>query len=54
MHIHHDCAEAFYVLDGEYVIFLGDREHSSPRDRSSMSPLEHPTDSGLARCLAGS
>src|SRR5687767_14781516 len=26
MHIHHDAAEAFYVLDGEYVIFLEDRE----------------------------
>jgi hypothetical protein len=30
MHIHHDCAEAFYVLDGEYIIFLGDREHTCP------------------------
>jgi mannose-6-phosphate isomerase-like protein (cupin superfamily) len=26
MHIHHDAAEAFYVLAGEYVIFLEDRE----------------------------
>jgi len=24
MHVHHDCAEAFYVLEGEYVMFLGD------------------------------
>lgn len=30
MHIHHDAAEAFYVLDGEYVIFLEDREFTCP------------------------
>jgi mannose-6-phosphate isomerase-like protein (cupin superfamily) len=27
MHIHHDAAEAFYVLEGEYVIFVRDEEH---------------------------
>ena len=26
MHIHRDCAEAFYVLEGEYIIFLDERE----------------------------
>lgn len=26
MHIHHDAAEAFYVLAGEYLIFVEDRE----------------------------
>jgi len=26
LHIHHDAAEAFYVLEGEYVMFLDDRE----------------------------
>lgn len=30
MHIHHDAAEAFYVLDGEYAIFLEDREFICP------------------------
>lgn len=25
MHIHHDAAEAFYVLAGEYIIYLDDR-----------------------------
>jgi mannose-6-phosphate isomerase-like protein (cupin superfamily) len=30
MHIHHNAAEAFYVLDGEYVIFLEDREFTCP------------------------
>lgn len=26
LHIHRDAAEAFYVLDGEYIIFINDRE----------------------------
>jgi mannose-6-phosphate isomerase-like protein (cupin superfamily) len=30
LHIHHDAAEAFYVLEGEYVMFLGDHEVSCP------------------------
>jgi mannose-6-phosphate isomerase-like protein (cupin superfamily) len=30
MHIHHDAAEAFYVLAGEYLIFLEDREFTCP------------------------
>ena len=30
IHVHHDCAEAFYVLAGEYVMFLGDREVVCP------------------------
>ena len=30
MHIHHDAAEAFYVLAGEYLIFLGDQEERCP------------------------
>ena len=30
MHIHHDAAEAFYVLAGEYRIFLEDREFACP------------------------
>ena len=30
MHIHHEAAEAFYVLAGEYVIFLEDREFTCP------------------------
>ena len=27
LHIHHDCAEAFYVLEGEYRIFVEGAEH---------------------------
>ncbi len=30
MHIHGDCAEAFYVLDGEYIFFLDGRERPCP------------------------
>lgn len=30
MHIHHGVAEAFYVLDGEYVIFMNDQEFRCP------------------------
>jgi mannose-6-phosphate isomerase-like protein (cupin superfamily) len=30
MHIHHNAAEAFYVLDGAYRIFLDDRETLCP------------------------
>jgi mannose-6-phosphate isomerase-like protein (cupin superfamily) len=26
LHIHHDAAEAFYVLEGEYIIFVDKRE----------------------------
>ena len=26
LHVHHDCAEAFYVLDGEYIMVVDDRE----------------------------
>jgi mannose-6-phosphate isomerase-like protein (cupin superfamily) len=30
LHVHHDTAEALYVLEGEYVMFLDDREVSCP------------------------
>ena len=30
MHVHHDCAEAFYVLEGEYVMYLDGREVVCP------------------------
>src|SRR5690349_9012222 len=30
MHIHQDAAEAFYVVSGEYRIFIGDDEHICP------------------------
>ena len=30
MHIHHNCAEAFYVLAGEYMIFIEEQEFRCP------------------------
>jgi mannose-6-phosphate isomerase-like protein (cupin superfamily) len=30
IHVHLDCAEAFYVLDGEYIMYLEDREVICP------------------------
>jgi quercetin dioxygenase-like cupin family protein len=30
IHVHYDCAEAFYVLEGEYVMSLEDREFVCP------------------------
>lgn len=30
MHIHHDAAEAFYVLEGEYRIFIEAQEYACP------------------------
>jgi mannose-6-phosphate isomerase-like protein (cupin superfamily) len=43
MHIHRDAAEAFYVLEGEYVIFLQDREIRCPAGSFVYIPagLEH-------------
>lgn len=30
LHIHHDAAEAFFVLEGEYTMFLAEREVTCP------------------------
>jgi quercetin dioxygenase-like cupin family protein len=30
MHIHHDAAEAFYVLEGAYIMFLSSEEYRCP------------------------
>ena len=30
LHIHEDAAEAFYVLDGEYIIFVEEAEYRCP------------------------
>ena len=30
MHIHHDAAEAFYILEGEYRVFVEEREFVCP------------------------
>jgi hypothetical protein len=43
MHIHHDAAEAFYVLEGVYVIFLQGHEIRCPSGSFVYIPagLEH-------------
>jgi mannose-6-phosphate isomerase-like protein (cupin superfamily) len=30
LHVHDDAAEAFYVLEGEYIVFLNGEEHRCP------------------------
>ena len=30
LHIHHNCAESFYVLEGEYRMFIAGREFACP------------------------
>ena len=42
LHIHHDAAEAFYVLEGEYVMFLDDRAVSCPAGSFIFVPAGMP------------
>ena len=42
MHIHHDAAEAFYVLSGEYRIFIGDDEYACPTGSFIYIPAGAP------------
>lgn len=42
MHIHHGVAEAFYVLDGEYTIFLNDEEFRCPAGSFIFVPADAP------------
>jgi len=42
LHIHRDAAEAFYVLEGEYVIFLDDREFVCPAGSFIFIPAGLP------------
>jgi quercetin dioxygenase-like cupin family protein len=39
LHIHRDAAEAFYVLEGEYIIFLEDRGLSCPAGSFIFIPV---------------
>ena len=43
LHIHRDAAEAFYVLEGEYVIFIEGREATCPAGSFIFIPagIEH-------------
>jgi mannose-6-phosphate isomerase-like protein (cupin superfamily) len=42
LHIHHDAAEAFYVLEGEYIIFLDGREYACPAGSFIFIPAGIP------------
>ncbi len=42
LHIHRDAAEAFYVLEGEYIIFLEGRESSCPAGSFIFIPAGIP------------
>jgi mannose-6-phosphate isomerase-like protein (cupin superfamily) len=53
LHIHHGIAEAFYVLEGEYIIFIDAEEFAARRGRSSSSPPRPPTASWWATWRAG-
>src|SRR5258708_33693833 len=53
IHVHHDAAEAFYVLEGEYIMYLEDREFTL-RGRSFLSRAVCGTDSWLGMTGAGS
>jgi hypothetical protein len=43
LHIHRDAAEAFYVLAGEYILFIEGREHRCPAGSFIFIPagIEH-------------
>lgn len=42
MHIHHDAAEAFYVLAGEYTIFIREVDFRCPAGSFVYIPAEVP------------
>jgi quercetin dioxygenase-like cupin family protein len=42
LHIHRDAAEAFYVLEGEYIIFLDGKEFSCPAGSFIFIPAGIP------------
>ena len=43
VHVHRDAAEAFYVLEGEYILFIEGREHRCPAGSFIFIPagIEH-------------
>ena len=42
VHVHHDTAEVFYVLEGEYVMYLDDREFVCPAGSFVFIPVGAP------------
>jgi mannose-6-phosphate isomerase-like protein (cupin superfamily) len=43
LHVHRDAAEAFYVVEGEYILFIEGHEHSCPAGSFIFIPagVEH-------------
>jgi quercetin dioxygenase-like cupin family protein len=43
LHVHRDAAEAFYILEGEYILFIAGREYPSPAGSFIFIPagIEH-------------
>jgi mannose-6-phosphate isomerase-like protein (cupin superfamily) len=54
MHIHDDAGEAFYVLAGEYIVYIGTAEHRCPPERSFGFRPALSTASASARLPVGS
>lgn len=50
LHVHRDAAEAFYVLEGEYILFIEGREYSCPAGSFIFIPagIEHGFRVGIA------
>ena len=42
LHIHPDCAEAFYVLEGEYLMYVGERQQRCPPGTFVYVPRDTP------------
>jgi mannose-6-phosphate isomerase-like protein (cupin superfamily) len=53
LHIHHGIAEAFYVLEGKYVIFLEGKEFRCPAGSFIFIPAETLMASWWATWRAG-
>jgi mannose-6-phosphate isomerase-like protein (cupin superfamily) len=47
LHVHHDAAEAFYVLEGEYLTFLDGREFSCPAGSFIFIPARTDSESAM-------
>ena len=41
-HVHHDQEEWFYVLDGEYILEIGDEQYQLKRGDSVLAPRKVP------------
>ena len=54
IHVHHDSAEAFYVLEGEYIMYLEDRVFACPAGSFISSHWAFGMGSGSGTSPAGS